>query len=75
MILSWGRVHREEHLASRPQHLDCADPAALADRIADLRDRFDQLGPIRDAAHDRIVNDFSMARYCHALEEIYDGLA
>lgn len=30
MILSWGRVHREEHWVSRPRHMDQADPAALA---------------------------------------------
>ncbi len=51
------------------------DPGALADTIADVRERFDELGGMRDAAHARIVEHFSVERYCRSLEDLYDEMA
>ncbi len=50
------------------------DPDALADRIADVRARFDQLSSLRDEARSRIVENFSVERYCNGLEDFYDDL-
>ena len=51
------------------------DPEVLADTIADVRTRFDELGGMRDAAHARIVENFSVQRYCRSFEDLYDEMA
>lgn len=50
------------------------DPAALADKIDEARRRFSQLGEMRDAARRRMVEDFSIERYCRSLEDVYDAI-
>lgn len=47
-------------------------PAVLADKIADVRARYDRLDAMRGAARSRIVDHFSVERYCRGLEEVYD---
>ena len=49
-------------------------PAALADRIADVRSRMGELGAMREAARERIASQFGMDRYCRALDDVYDEL-
>ncbi len=51
------------------------NPTELADRIADVRERFGELGGMREAARRRIVERFSVARYCDALEDLYDEMS
>ncbi len=51
------------------------NPESLADVIEDVRLRWDELRGLRSAAQDRIVDDFSVAADCRALERFYDELA
>ncbi len=50
------------------------DPGALADKIIEVRERWDGLAAMRAAARTRIVENFSVERYCRALEALYDEL-
>ena len=51
------------------------DIEQLADCIELVRDCYDQMTAIREAARRRIVEDFSMDRYCRDLEALYDELS
>jgi len=47
-------------------------PEQLADKIIEVRGRYTDLQPLREAARQRIVDQFSVARYCDRLENLYD---
>lgn len=47
-------------------------PEQLADKILDVRKRYTDLQTLREAARQRIVDQFSVARYCDRLEDLYD---
>jgi glycosyltransferase involved in cell wall biosynthesis len=49
-------------------------PDALADRIAEVRENYEQLGELRLAARRRIVDRFSVGQYVRSLEALYDDL-
>lgn len=50
------------------------DVEALADRIESVRADYENLTAMREAARQRIVEDFSMDAYCAALDRMYDEL-
>ncbi len=50
------------------------DPVVLAAKIAEIRNRYDELGPMRLAAQKRISDRFSLDQYCNAIQAFYDEL-
>ena len=44
----------------------------LADRIIEIREDYEDLGELRDAARRRIGERFSVNRYCSEVESFYD---
>ncbi len=49
-------------------------PDDLADRLIDVRERFGELTGVRQAAQRRILEHFSVDRFCRNLEDFYDEL-
>ncbi|NOS99650.1 MAG: glycosyltransferase [Phycisphaerales bacterium] len=67
-----GRVYDHTTGAIRPPA--GIDVTALADRIQDVRARFETLVSVRAAARSRILNHFSMERNVESLDELYGDL-